>query len=139
MIPLNKSLYSPITKRINERIFKMKVTDVILIPAQISGAENGSGILLNVQYLYAYKDNQKTDTIIGYAADVVFPNMQYTKCKIKVFDTASMHLLQEQLKAAKGNGINCQCHNLRGKFYFSSADNNYKLSAQADRIDLLNP
>lgn len=118
----------------------MNITQLVLTPVQISGTEDADGILLGVQNLYEYQNQQKTNKIIGFTADVVFPLRQYNKEKVKVQGSMeTMPMLQERLNAANGNGLKCRCNNLRGKFYFSPSDKTYKLSATADGIELLNP
>lgn len=83
-------------------------------------------LLTDIKPQYAYIDNKRTDTVIGYKYTVVLPAKQFATLTVKVDGNKRMDIVT-------GQYLSVEFKNLMIKIYF---DNNRKvqLTARADDI-----
>lgn len=107
----------------------MKITEITLLSSQISGNQNGAGLLLETADLKEYVNNQATDTIIGMKLSVVFPNNKFEKMIVKVTNKNNT-ITNEQIQA-EGGQVPIVLKNLTGRLYRTSSGE-YAISCSAD-------
>ena len=84
--------------------------------------------------VYAYENNKRTDTIEGYQTTLVAVGNKYKRFCVK---TATPVAKQEQLDAAKDGVLKVRIKGFQGRFYHSSRDDDYILTATAEAIEVL--
>lgn len=112
----------------------MRITDVRLIPSQVSGNEGAIGILMGQRPFYEYKDGQKTEKQLGITYDVVFPDNKYEKISVKVAGTQAV-VSEEEIKKNSGK-IKVRFLNLTGRFYRANSGE-YMLTCRADKLEVI--
>lgn len=112
----------------------MNVTDVILIPAQIAGNAEGTGLLLNETPGYDYVNGKRTDTQTCMKEEVVFVDNNFEKVVVKVPGTKPL-VTAEQLAQQKGK-IKVRFKNLKGRFYRTNSGE-YALTCSADGVEVI--
>ena len=112
----------------------MKITDLVLTPAQISGNNDGIGILLDVTPGYEYVNGKRTDTQTCIKYLGVFADNNYDKETVKV--ASLKEVVSKELLAQQSGKIKVKFKNLTGKFYRTS-NGEYALSCTADSIEVL--
>ena len=112
----------------------MNITDLILIPVQLAGNSEGTGLLLGETPVYEYVNGKRTDTQTHMNEEVVFPDNAFEKVRVKVPGTKSL-VTAEQLAQQKGK-IKVRFKNLRGRFYRTNSGE-YALSCSADGVEVI--
>lgn len=110
------------------QIFKFKLT-----PEQISGNDEGEGIVTDISNGYEYKDGQKTDIVTYKKVRTVFPNNGYEVLNVKVLDL-KLSMIEEQIQQQRE--VKVKFKNLRGKIYRTS-NGDYAVSATADGLEVI--
>ena len=104
--------------------FIMKITDLIISPASL-----GDKLwLVDVSPAYEYKDNKRTDTVLGYRYSVALPQKGLDKVDVRIDG-------QQQAEAPNGY-VEVRFDNLEVSIYWSKGD--YHVGAKATGIHLLN-
>lgn len=112
---------------------KLRTTDIKLIPVQIAGNTEGTGILLNMAPGYDYIDGKRTDTQSHIKYEAVFPDNAFEKVLVKVPGTKAI-ITGEQL--AQSGRAKVKFKNLTGKFYRTNSGE-YALSCSADAVEVI--
>lgn len=84
--------------------------------------------------IYTYENNKRTDTIEGYQTTLVASGNKYKRFSVK---TAAPVAKQEQLDAAKDGALKVKIKGFHGRFYYSSRENDYVLTATAEAIEVI--
>ncbi len=112
----------------------MRINDVRLLCAQISGNTDGSGILLGTNIGYEYEDGKRTNKQSHIKYETVFPDNAYEKVLVKVPGTKPV-VTEEQLAQQSGK-LKIRFKNLTGKFYRTNSGE-YALSCSADSVEVV--
>lgn len=112
----------------------MQITDIQLTVFQISGNQEGTGILISQRPAYEYSDGKKTGNQIGITYEVVFPDNLFEKASVKVAGTQPA-ITEEQLKKNSGK-IKVKFKNLTGRFYRANSGE-YALSCRAEGLEVI--
>ena len=112
----------------------MRITDIILTPAQISGNTDGVAFIIGFSDGNEYVGGKRTDNVTHIKAEAVFPANKYEKVVVKVKDL-KIPLTTEMLEKAGGQ-MQVKFINLTGRFYRSNSGE-YLLSASADSLEVL--
>lgn len=103
-----------------ERLVNMKITDLKIDPASLGGKQ----WLVEVVPAYAYQDNRRTDTVIGYRYTVALPERNLDKISVRIDGAKRME---------SPNGyIEVRFENLELYLYWSRGE--YQLGARATNI-----
>lgn len=112
----------------------MNITNLILLPVQITGNNDATGILLGQNPGYDYQNGKRTDMQTHVKYEVVFPENNFEKVIVKVPGTKPV-MTQEQIEQQKGK-VKVRFKNLSGKFYRTNSGE-YALSCKADGVEVI--
>lgn len=102
----------------------MKITDLIIDPRSL-----GSKLwLVEVAPAYEYKDNRRTDTVLGYRYTVALPEKALSKIDVKILGA-------QQMEAPDGY-VEVAFDSLEVFLYWSKGD--YHVGARAAGVHLVN-
>ena len=103
----------------------MKITDLIIDPRSL-----GSKLwLVEVSPAYEYRENRKTDTVLGYRYSCALPERGLDKVDVRIDG-------QQQAEAPDGY-VEVRFDNLEVFIYWSKGD--YRVGAKATGIHLVTP
>lgn len=97
-------------------------------------AKSKTGILNNIEALFAYEDNKRTDRQIGYRYTLVLPCNNYEKITVKVEEDKPA-ITPDELAAATAPVI-VEPKGFTARFY-RTRNGEYALTAKADRIEVI--
>lgn len=109
----------------------MNITNLILLPVQITGNNDATGILLGENPGYDYQNGKRTEIQTHIKYEVVFPENNFEKVIIKVPGTKPVVTSEQQ----KGK-VKVRFKNLSGKFYRTNSGE-YALSCKADGVEVI--
>lgn len=112
----------------------MNITNLILLPVQITGNNDAKGILLGQNPGYDYQNGKRTDMQTHVKYEVVFPENNFEKVIVKVPGTKPV-MTPEELELQKGK-VKIKFKNLSGKFYRTNSGE-YALSCSADGVEVI--
>lgn len=112
----------------------MNIKNLILLPVQITGNNDATGILLGQNPGYDYQNGKRTDMQTHVKYEVVFPENNFEKVTVKVPGIKPV-VSEEQLGLQKGK-IKVKFKNLSGKFYRTNSGE-YALTCSADGVEVI--
>lgn len=112
----------------------MKIEKLQVNTEQIAGDKEAIALLCGEGLGYDYINNQRSDSPAFVWEEVVFPNNNYERFKVKVPGTKLL-LTAEQLEQQKGK-TKVRFKNLRGRFYRTN-NGEYALSCRADGVEVI--
>lgn len=112
----------------------MNIANLILLPVQITGNNDATGILLRESPGYDYQNGKRTDTQTHIKYEVVFPENNFEKVTVKVPGTKPI-MTPEQLEQQKGK-VKVKFKNLSAKFYRTNSGD-YALSCTSDGVEVI--
>ena len=108
----------------------MNISSLSLSPNQISGNEQGSGLLLST----ALRHGKPTENIVEILYETVFPDNLFEKISVRIKGSKPI-ITNEEIKK-NGGTVKIQFTNLSGRFYRSKSGE-YALSVTADGIEVI--
>lgn len=112
----------------------INILSLILIPEQISGNKQASGLLLSTTLRHEYIDGKPTENIVEILYETVFPDNLFEKISVRIKGSKPV-ITNEEIKK-NGGTVKIQFTNLSGRFYRSKSGE-YALSVTADGIEVI--
>ena len=111
----------------------MKLGEIVLTDVQTLGANKA--ILTDVKPVYNYVNGERTDVVIATAYIVACPKKAYEKVTVKVPGTKAV--LSTEEVAMCDEAIWVSFEGFEGKFYTDSLTKEVKVSAKAQKVNIV--